>query len=98
MQFLFRYQKLASIQNYTVTINITKTSVEKGSKKRVRNTSTWFFNKHKASYFAGKEYISKKGKTVSDRFMKTPCSWRMKCSDKLCENDILDILGCKQTA
>lgn len=65
-------------------------STQKG-KKRINNTSEWACNVQKRKFSGGEEYISKKGKVVSARIMKPPCSCRMKCFEKLLESNRQDI-------
>ena len=70
---------------------LNKTVIRQQGRKRVRNPSQWLSNKRKASYAAGKAYISKKGKNVQDRVMKPPCSCRLCCYEKITEIEKMEI-------
>uniref|UniRef100_A0A6P7GVH8 Uncharacterized protein LOC114347223 isoform X2 n=1 Tax=Diabrotica virgifera virgifera TaxID=50390 RepID=A0A6P7GVH8_DIAVI len=62
-------------------------------RKRVVHTSEWACNIQKRKYSAGEEYVSKKGKVVPARIMKPPCSCRLKCFEKLLQNNRQEIFN-----
>nr|CAH7763754.1 unnamed protein product [Callosobruchus chinensis] len=64
-----------------------KTSCTQPGKKRVVHASDWSCNVRKRKIAGGKEYLSKKGKVIPAKVMKAPCNCRMKCSEKLKENE-----------
>ena len=69
-----------------------KTSIAQKGRIRVRNPDAWLCNVRKQKLASGEEYISKKGKTVAAKVMKPPCSCRLKCYERLSNDEIQKFL------
>ncbi|XP_072401600.1 uncharacterized protein [Diabrotica undecimpunctata] len=63
------------------------------SRKRKRNPISWRRNIIKTSRNSGKEYNSWKNKLQPSRKLKDPCHCRMKCSEKIPEEERQSIFG-----
>lgn len=64
-----------------------KTSIKQSGRKRVRHKEKWQSSIRKECYASGQAYTSKKGKEVSARQMKDACKCRMKCFEKISEDE-----------
>lgn len=58
-------------------------------RKRVRNTKSWKGNIRKEAYQAGKQYVSRRGKTVESKVVKSVKNCQLNCKYK-CQNKISD--------
>lgn len=60
---------------------------EKKFRKRVRNEKSWKRNVRKKAKDEGKEYISVTGKTKPTKVLRSACACRMKCNEKISEDN-----------
>lgn len=79
-----------SAESRKVTNN---TTIKQSGRKRIRHSDQWLCNVRKQKSVSGKEYVSKKGKVVPAKTIKPPCSCKLKCYDKLSENERQEIFN-----
>lgn len=64
-----------------------KTKIIQPGRKRVRHEESWLSNVRKQKHSKGEAYTNKKGKEIPAKNLKQPCTCKMKCFEKLSEEN-----------